>query len=172
MAEAATTRSIYCCGCDRDVEARLTDGAEVYPHRPDLAGLPFWMCDTCGNYVGCHHKTEDRTRPLGKIPSAEIRKARQHCHRVVDPLWKNAPKIYDIREKLGTPEYRQASARIQKAARGRTYRYIAAQLSIPEQEAHMGEQTDIETLRRIYALARAATPQLIRDWAKAQQAAR
>lgn len=27
---------IYCTGCEEDVEARLTDGQERYPHRPDL----------------------------------------------------------------------------------------------------------------------------------------
>lgn len=58
---------IYCTGCGKDVQARLTDGAERYPHRPDLYELPFWKCDTCGNYVGCHHKTRAPTKPLGCI---------------------------------------------------------------------------------------------------------
>lgn len=84
-----TTREIHCCGCAKKVQARLTSGREIYPHRADLASLPFWRCDTCGNFVGCHHKTADRTRPLGIIPTAEIRNARQHIHRVLDPLWKS-----------------------------------------------------------------------------------
>jgi hypothetical protein len=71
-------RDIYCCGCESAVQARLTDGREIYPHRPDLADLPFWKCDGCGNHVGCHHKTNDRTRPLGNIPTPEIRIARKH----------------------------------------------------------------------------------------------
>lgn len=83
----AMTRQIYCCGCGHDVPARLTDGKEIYPHRPDLAGLPFWICDTCRNYVGCHHKTTDRTRPLGNIPTAELRNARSKIHALLDPLW-------------------------------------------------------------------------------------
>ena len=37
---------IYCCGCAQDVTARLTDGSEIYPHRLDLADIPFWVCDT------------------------------------------------------------------------------------------------------------------------------
>lgn len=81
--------ALYCCGCEREVTPRLTDGAEIYPHRPDLKALPFWKCDACGNYVGCHHKTQDRTRPLGCIPTPEIKKARQHIHRILDPLWKS-----------------------------------------------------------------------------------
>ena len=66
-------RSIFCCGCQSDVQARLTDGAEIYAHRRDLASLPFWKCDACGNFVGCHHKTKHRTRPLGCIPTKEIK---------------------------------------------------------------------------------------------------
>lgn len=91
---------IYCCGCEKKVEARLTDGGEVYPHRPDLSDLPFWKCDTCKNHVGCHHKTKDRTRPLGCIPTKELKNARQHIHRILDPLWKSGKfkrnEIYKI----------------------------------------------------------------------------
>lgn len=64
-----TNRAIFCCCCENDVHARLTDGREIYPHRHDLYSLPFWRCDGCGNHVGCHHKTKDRTRPLGVIPT-------------------------------------------------------------------------------------------------------
>lgn len=85
----AERRAIYCCACGGKIQARLTDGREVYPHRPDLADLPFWRCDTCGNYVGCHHKTKNRTNPLGNIPSPEIRNARKHIHAILDPLWQS-----------------------------------------------------------------------------------
>lgn len=81
---------LRCCGCnDEKVDARLTDGSEIYPHRKDLYSLPFWKCDACGNFVGCHHKTKDRTRPLGCIPTPEIKNARQHFHKILDPLWKS-----------------------------------------------------------------------------------
>ena len=80
---------IDCCGCGAKVEARLTDGSEVYPHRKDLHSLPFWKCDTCNNFVGCHYKTRDRTRPLGCIPTPEIKRARVHIHALLDPIWKN-----------------------------------------------------------------------------------
>jgi len=79
---------IYCCGCQRGVSARLTDGAEIYRHRKDLARLPFWKCDTCGNHVGCHHKTSTPTKPLGAIPTPELKRARSYIHDILDPLWK------------------------------------------------------------------------------------
>lgn len=79
---------IYCCGCDKHVSARLTDGKEIYPHRKDLYNIPFWKCDECKNFVGCHHKTKQRTNPLGCIPTKEIRYVRSLVHGLLDPLWK------------------------------------------------------------------------------------
>lgn len=86
--EIKSIMDIYCCGCKRVISARLTDGTEIYPHRPDLSDLPFWKCDTCGGKVGCHHKTSDRTKPLGLIPTPEISAIRSHIHSVIDPIWK------------------------------------------------------------------------------------
>ncbi|EXJ28744.1 hypothetical protein D050_4049 [Vibrio parahaemolyticus VPCR-2009] len=50
--------------------------------------LPFWICDTCLNHVGCHHKTNKPTTPLGIIATPEIKNARKHIHALMDPLWK------------------------------------------------------------------------------------
>lgn len=80
---------IYCCACGVDVEARLTNGGEIYAHRPDLKSLPFWKCNDCGNSVGCHYKTTNRTKPLGCIPSPEIKEARKHIHSLLDPIWQS-----------------------------------------------------------------------------------
>lgn len=82
-------REIYCCGCADKVRARLITGREAYPHRTDLWELPFWRCDTCQNFVGCHHKTKNRTEPLGIIPTVELKRARQHIHRILDPIWQS-----------------------------------------------------------------------------------
>lgn len=79
-------RNLYCCECRSDSLARLTDGAEIYPHRQDLKSLPFWKCETCGNYVSCRRGT---TLPLGVIPTPELRDARRHIHNVIDPIWKS-----------------------------------------------------------------------------------
>ena len=125
-----TTREIYCCGCGGNVRARLTDGREVYRHRADLASLPFWKCDACGNHVGCHHKTLNRTLPLGCIPTPEVKQARQHIHRILDPLWKGKKskrtKIYaELAQRMGAKEYHTAEIRTVEEAR-QVWRHVKA----------------------------------------------
>lgn len=84
------TRKIHCVTCEGPVRARLTDGREIYPHRPDLAELPIWKCDACGNYVGTHHRaSKDKLAPLGCIASPALRGMRQEIHDVIDPLWRS-----------------------------------------------------------------------------------
>lgn len=122
------SRSIFCCGCNADVSARLTDGVEIYPHRRDLAKLPFWRCDACGNFVGCHHKTKDRTRPLGVIPTPAIKAARTHIHRILDPLWKSGRfkrgEVYEmIAKRTDVAEYHTAEIRTVEQAR-EVYRVV------------------------------------------------
>ena len=122
-----TFRELRCCGCQKKVDARLTDGSEIYPHRQDLHELPFWKCDGCGNFVGCHHKTKNRTHPLGCIPTPEIKNARQHIHKLLDPLWQSGKfkrgKLYRmISEKIGW-KYHTANIRSVKEAR-EIYRII------------------------------------------------
>lgn len=125
----SATRSIYCCGCQAEVDARLTDGGEVYPHRTDLHGLPFWKCDACGNHVGCHHKTKDRTRPLGNIPTKELKNARQHIHRILDPIWQQG-----------------------KMPRGKVYATLARELGL--KEYHTAEIKTVEEARKVYAVVK------------------
>lgn len=117
---------IYCTGCEEEVEARLTDGQERYPHRPDLYELPFWRCDICGGYVGCHHKTDNPTKPLGYIATPEILTARKKIHALLDPLWK--------------------SGRIK---RGQAYAYVGHRLGHPY---HNGEIKTIDEARKIYEI--------------------
>lgn len=121
-------REIHCCGCDKKVNARLTSGKEIYPHRSDLYSLPFWKCDACGNFVGCHHKTKDRHRPLGCIPTKEIKNARQHIHRILDPLWKKGKyqrkELYQmIADHIGRKKYHTANIRSVEEARD-IYKFI------------------------------------------------
>ena len=114
---------LFCCACAIEVTPRLTTGAEVYPHRSDLFAKKFWRCQTCGNYVGCHAGTD---KPLGNIPTEELRKARNHIHALLDPLWKRG---MIARGDL----YSMISGRI-----GRTY--------------HTGEIMDIPTAREVYRI--------------------
>lgn len=124
-------KEIYCCGCQKDVQARLTYGSEIYPHREDLAKRPFWKCDVCKNYVGCHYKTKTPTRPLGCIGTKEIYNARHHIHELIDPLWQNHAEPY--------------------RARGWIYRWLAWKTG--KKSYHTGEIRSIEEARQIYALA-------------------
>lgn len=121
-------RRIWCCACNREVDARLTDGGEIYPHRKDLESLPFWSCDECANFVGCHHKTKNRTAPLGCIPTPEIKEARKHIHALIDPIWQSG--------KMGRKDlYAAISERI-----GWTY--------------HTAKIRSVEEARKIYRIAR------------------
>lgn len=123
------TRQIWCCGCNATVQARLTNGAEIYPHRFDLDDIPMWVCDACKNYVGCHHKTKHPTDPLGIIPTPELRNARKHIHRLIDPVWRNG--AIDR-----TQLYQRLSAEL-------GYRY------------HTGSIRTLDEARRVYKVARA-----------------
>lgn len=118
---------LWCCTCAADVAARLTSGAEVYPHRPDLADVPRWICDTCRCHVGTHHKTSDPTRPLGNIPSDEIKRARVHIHNLIDPLWRSG-----------------------RVKRREVYAHLSRELG---REYHTGELRTIEEARRVYRIA-------------------
>ena len=112
---------IYCCACAKDVDARLTNGGEIYPHRHDLKSLPFWKCDTCKNFVGCHHKTKNRTAPLGCIPTAEIKDARKHIHALIDPIYQSGlmtrKKLYELLSDAVGWKYHTAKIRTIEEAR-------------------------------------------------------
>ena len=119
---------IYCCACRQDVDARLTSGAEIYPHRHDLAELPFWRCDDCGNHVGCHHQTRNRTQPLGVIATTEIKLARRHIHAILDPIWRSG-----------------------KMKRASLYKKISDELGW---QYHTGNIRTIEEARKVYVIVR------------------
>lgn len=121
------TKTIFCMGCGKDVEARLSDGSERYPHRPDLADIPFWTHDECGTWVGTHHKTKNRLMPLGILATPEMFKARVAIHDLIDPIWKSG----DI-------------------SRGRIYAYMKKQLGY---NYHTGEIRTMEEARKIWQIA-------------------
>jgi hypothetical protein len=113
---------IYCCGCQENILARLTNGEEIYPSRNDLSQIPFWICDKCQNHVGCHHKGYQPTKPLGCIPTPELRKARRYIHQLIDPLWKTGGwKRKDVYQSLANlldlPQYHTGNIRTIEEAR-------------------------------------------------------
>jgi hypothetical protein len=99
------------------VQAFPVTGRHIYPHRPDLYHLNFWRC-LCDNYVGCHPNS---SKPLGCIPSPEMRNARKHIHELLDPLWQDGSfsrsELYRlISERIGK-EYHTAEIRTIEEAR-------------------------------------------------------
>ncbi len=125
-----------CAHCGR--ECRLTDGSEVYPHRPDLGSLSFWVCDPCKAWVGCHKAgamtdagESDGTLPLGRAANEELRSARSTLHRKLDPIWKKQPKSQ------------------RRRARRRTYRIVARYMNLSIQDAHIG-MFDLEQCRNAW----------------------
>jgi hypothetical protein len=62
-------------------------GAELYPHRADLAEKKFFECRPCDAFVGVHVSTG---LPLGTLANAELRKLRSAAHRAFDPVWQDA----------------------------------------------------------------------------------
>lgn len=117
---------IYCTGCGREVEARLTNGAEMYPHRTDLASMPFWIHDECGAFVGTHHKTKHKLKPLGFLATPEVKKWRKIIHDILDPLWRN-----------------------KKIKRTKAYAYISNRIG---HTYHTGEIYSVEEGKQIYEI--------------------
>lgn len=111
------SRPPRCCG-----EVRLTDGKELYSHRPDLWEKPFWFCEGCKGYVGCHAGT---THPLGTPATAELRRARAIAHRWFDSLWKEG-----------------------HVQRKDAYKMLAEYLGIERKQCHIG-QFDYDTCHRV-----------------------
>lgn len=102
-------QKIFCCACNKDVEARLTNGEEIYKKHSDVNYwhqnqdyliFPFWICDTCKNYVGCHHKTKTPTKPLGCIPTKEIREWRGYLHKLIDKHWETSKERKEIYSRI------------------------------------------------------------------------
>jgi hypothetical protein len=124
--------AVTCPYCDNAAE--LVTGAEIYPHRPDLAALRFWRCAPCDAYVGCHKKNkkygQDGTQPLGRLANAELRRAKSRVHRIFDPIWKN-----------GSMTRREA------------YTWLAGRLNIPVEQCHVG-MFDVPMCDRAISLIR------------------
>lgn len=125
MSDSSAVRCDY---CNRDA---VRVGAEwIYPHRPDLRGKWFWLCQPCRAYVGCHPGT---TNPLGRLANAELRRAKQSVHRVLDPLWKS-----------------------KKMRRSEAYALLAKGLNIAQQNCHVG-MFDVHTCQAAVEVLRSAT---------------
>lgn len=137
--------------------ARLTDGREIYPDRPDLHANRIYVCDGCRAYVGCHEGTD---RPLGVPAGPELRKARILLHeRMVDPLWQTADRCG-----LYEPESEAAREKIRRAARVRVYLYLGKKLGLARDETHVS-MFDLDQCRAAWRALQGVTYAEIRAWA-------
>ncbi|WP_028492623.1 zinc-finger-containing protein [Thioalkalivibrio sp. ALE19] len=88
-------------------------GAEVYPHRPDLAGKAFYQCAPCDARVGCHPGTN---KPLGRLANAALRRAKSRAHKAFDGLWRDG-----------------------SMTRSEAYAWLAEQMDLPVKRCHIGQ---------------------------------
>ena len=120
-------KQIYCCQCEKTVDATKEGGRSIYPHREDLWALKFYRCPHCLNHVGTHRRSH---KPLGCIPSPEIKNARRHIHALIDPVWKSRKlsrsQLYNsLSEALG---YQYHTAWIRDIEEARTVYKVAKKL--------------------------------------------
>ena len=150
-----------CPYCEKP--AALVPGNEIYPHLKDANKLSFWRCGPCDAHVGCHKGT---LQPLGTPARAELRRERMALHvEVIDPIWKTAadlPCYAAKRERNG--------GQITRAARDRTYAWMAERLGLTPLETHIGK-FDLETCRRLREAVQGVTYMDIRAWHRRRKAA-
>lgn len=116
-----------CPYCKKPAEAAT--GADIYPHRPDLADKRFYRCVPCGAYVGTHVHTG---KPFGTLANATLRRMRNATHQVFDPFW------------LG---FRQGERR--KTARTNAYAVLAKAMNLHIKDCHIGMFTEKQCLQAI-----------------------
>lgn len=122
--------AVLCSYCERP--AHLVTGAELYPHRPDLALRYFYRCEQCDAQVGCHPGS---TRPLGSLANVALRKARMAAHAEFDALWKSG-----------------------SLKRSHAYAWLASELGLHVNDTHIGS-FDESTCRKVVEACRNRKPQ-------------
>lgn len=158
----------YCQHCRAECADRY--GSEIYPDRPELAEKIIWVCMYCGALVGTHEDGKDKGKPLGTAANAELRKARQFVHGLLDPLWLDAhkePEYASARKEGDEAERRKALAIIKRTARKRVYEWLADQMELEFDRTHVA-LFDIDQCRRAYRALRGVTYAQVRAWARAR----
>ena len=84
-----------------------------------------YLCTTCNAYVGCYKGTD---KPMGKVANTVLRLNRQFTHQVFDNFWK---------ERGWT--------------RSAAYRWLAKQMKLPAELAHIGG-FEMEQCQRLISL--------------------
>lgn len=113
---------ILCDYCK--TSATLVKGIEIYPHRKDLYNKKFWLCKTCGAYVGAY---KDGT-PLGRLANLELRIEKRKTHKIFDLLWQK-----------GT------------YSRNEAYKWLSDKLGITEVQCHIG-LFDLDMCKKVISI--------------------
>lgn len=121
-----TTSSVVCDYCGQ--QADEATGADVYPHRPDLSDLKFYVCTPCEARVGCHSETG---KPLGRLANAELRQAKMDAHASFDPIWKDGYLKRNV-----------------------AYGWLRRQMGLCKEDCHIGK-FDLEQCSKVVELASA-----------------
>ncbi len=102
---------VICDYCAQPAEP--CTGADIYPHRPDLAHKRFFRCAPCGAYVGCHENTR---KAFGRLANAELRAWKMRAHAAFDPLWKSG----------------------RFPSRTKAYKWLSSEMGILKSDCHIG----------------------------------
>jgi zinc-finger-containing domain len=87
MKELANKRGVMVVSCPYcRIPAKLVDDSAIYGRS---YGKKFWLCGTCGAYVGCH-KAGSGDKPLGRLANPELRKLKIRGHELFDAFWRAA----------------------------------------------------------------------------------
>lgn len=108
-------------------EAKLFESSE-HIYSKDYG--PVWQCQCCFAYVGCHPGTN---KALGRLANKELRGWKMAAHKAFDTLWHYKIKKQGCRRAI---------------ARGKAYKWLAAQMGIENNECHIGYFT-VEQCRRV-----------------------
>lgn len=156
----------WCQHCGQECRDRL--GADIYPDRPDLAEEVIWECVFCGARVGTHKEGPHKGKPLGTAANEELRKARVHCHALVDPIWQRAyllPDYASARQHPLAADRTKALAIIKRTARVRVYAYMGEVLGLGVEHCHIA-MLDLEECRALYRAMRGVSYAQIREWSQ------
>jgi hypothetical protein len=120
--------------------AHLVGGDTVYPNRPDLRHLWFWICVPCDAYVGTH-KNSPKHKPLGRLANANLRYWKMMAHAAFDTLWQHGDG---------------------NMTRNDAYAWLALRLGIDIKACHIG-MFDIDTCRSVVDICKKKATQLALD---------